>query len=370
MKTTMLNTRNIILLILIMIGSTGSAQTGKSTVGVLNMNSTGLNITEEQMGSLFRSEIEKLDSFGVIDKFDADYFIKQKNLDSNCKSKMCLIEIGKALNAEYMFSGGAELIGNQIVVTLRQINVSTGLIEKTQVNEYLNLPNEIKNMISITVKEMYRKKVDEILKNSLTSKSSLDNSINNPEITRLNCSGPRMGVTFLSGTPAKVIQAPRNEGGFDGYPTFFQFGYQWEKQYLNEGRLQALFEFIPVVSGLEQGMFVPSFTCLNGIRDNKNGWEFAFGPTITFNRVAEGYYDTNGAWHLKTNWYTDTAMTVQDLTTRMDSRGRVRIISGFVFAFGKTFRSGNINFPVNIFINPNKDGIRFGVSFGYNAKKK
>ena len=149
----------------------------------------------------------------------------------------------------------------------------------------------------------------------------------------------------------------------------FQFGYQWEKQYLNEGNFQALFEFVPIITGLEQGMFIPSFTVLNGIRDNKNGWEFAFGPTFTINRVADGYYE-NGEWHLSNEMYNDSIPNTHTYVTRMDSRGHIKLSSGFVFAFGKTIKSGNLNMPINIFINPNKDGMRFGISFGYNAKKK
>ena len=61
------------------------------------------------------------------------------------------------------------------------------------------------------------------------------------------------------------MQAKKNVGGFDAYPAMFQFGYQFEKQYLNEGNFQALFEFIPMISGLEQNTFIPSFTLMNGL---------------------------------------------------------------------------------------------------------
>jgi hypothetical protein len=369
MKTTAKKIRNLMLCLITLISINTNAQQVKKTVGILNIYSSGISLTDEQVGNLLRSEVEKLDTFDVIDRFDMDYLIKQKNLNSSCNSKLCLIEIGKIINADKMFSGSAELIGENIVITIRLIDVQTGSVEKTQVDEFLNLPTEIKSMLNITVSEMFAKSYDNELKTKLAKKYSYDNTINNPQVDKLNCSGPRMGVTFVTGTAADVLRAPKAKGGYDGYPVMFQFGYQWEQQYLNEGNFQALFEFVPLITGLEQGMFIPSFTMMNGIRNNKNGWEFAFGPTFTINKVADGYYE-NGEWHLQTDLLNDPYAQDRTIVTRMDSRGHIRISSGFVFAFGKTIKSGNLNMPVNIFVNPNKDGFRLGVSFGYNAKRK
>lgn len=344
------------------------AQETKKTIGILNIYSNGVGLTSSQTGNLLRSEIEKIDTFDVIDRFDMDYLIKQKSLNADCNSKLCLIEIGKVINADKMFSGSVELIGQQIVVTIHLIDVADGKIEKTQVNEFLNLPAEIKNMLNISVSEMFGLKVDETLKTKLTKKNDFDNAINNPTVTRLNCSGTRMGFVFFTGSAAKIIKAPRTNGGYDGYPAMFQFGYQIEQQYLNEGNFQALFEFIPIVTGLDQGLFIPSITVMNGIRNNKNGWEFAFGPTIVVSRMAEGYYDDDG-WHLNTEWKNDTVINPDPIVSRIDSRGHLRLTSGFVFAFGKTLKSGNLNIPINFFIIPTKYELRFGLSFGYNSKK-
>ena len=369
MKTKISKIRNTMLCLISLISIDMNAQPVKKTVGILNIYSNGISLTDEQVGNLLRSEVEKLDTFDVIDRFDMDYLIKEKSLNSNCNSKLCLIEIGKIINADKMFSGSAELIGENIVITIRLIDVQSGVIEKTQVDEFLNLPTEIKSMLNITVSEMFGKTFDKEVKTKLAQKYSYDNTINNPQVDKLYCGGPRMGVVFVTGTAADVIKAPKSIGGFNGYPVMFQFGYQWEQQYLNEGNFQALFEFIPLITGLEQGMFIPSFTMMNGIRNNKNGWEFAFGPTFTINKAASGFYE-NGEWYLNSEIHIDSLPVNHTYETRMDSRGHVRLTSGFVFAFGKTIKSGNLNMPVNIFINPNKDGFRFGISFGYNAKRK
>jgi hypothetical protein len=107
---------------------------------------------------------------------------------------------------------------------------------------------------------------------------------------------------------------------------------------------------------------------MNGFRSNKDGWEFAFGPTIGLNSEAEGYFQ-NDKWHLKGDWK-DTLNPPPTFVTRSDSRGELKLSSGFVFAFGKTFKSGKMNIPVNAYVVPNKEGVRLGVSFGFNAKNK
>jgi hypothetical protein len=43
--------------------------------------------------------------------------------------------------------------------------------------------------------------------------------------------------------------------------------------------------------------------------------------------------------------------------------------AGFIVAVGKTFKSGRLNIPVNMYVVPSKDGIRMGASFGFNAKR-
>ena len=99
------------------------------------------------------------------------------------------------------------------------------------------------------------------------------------------------------------------------------------------------------ITGLDQGMFIPSFSFLNGIRSNKLGFEFAVGPIFSIVKIAnfkgENFPSPIGDLKLKT---------------------------GFVFGFGKTFRSGSLNFPVNAFFMPGKDGHRYGISVGFNKQ--
>jgi hypothetical protein len=152
-------------------------------------------------------------------------------------------------------------------------------------------------------------------------------------------------------------------------PYMFQIGWQFEKQYLNEGNFQALVEFIPMISGLDQSRAIPSFTILNGLRNNKIGLEIAVGPTVNFVRKSTGYYDDQNQWHLARDWDVSFGANPNPETKRLDSRGTMYLQSGWVIAAGWTYKSGKLNIPVNAFMIPSKGGARFGFSFGYNARR-
>jgi hypothetical protein len=182
-----------------------------------------------------------------------------------------------------------------------------------------------------------------------------------------------MGATMFTGKTASIIQAPRSQGGYDAVPVMFQFGYQFEKQYLSSGSFQALFEFVPMVTGLDQGLFIPSFTLMNGLRENRLGVEFAFGPSVTLSTRAKGFYTEAGSWVTQSEFQGNPGLygnIAPSFVDRLDSRGDVHLSSSFIIAAGKTFRSGNLNIPVNVYFVPSGQGNRYGISFGYNIRNR
>lgn len=340
----------------------------QNRLAVMNIYTNLSGYTSTTMGNLYRIQFAKSSKYSVIDRWDMNTLITEKKINPECNNTQCLTEIGNVIGADKMVTGSVEVYSNNtIIVTVRMIDVDSSVAEATTVIDFIYNPSEIVAMVDIAIKEMLKMPVDQDLKKKLTDKNDFANS-RNTKVNRLNASGPRIGFTVLTGNQADYFSAPLQKGGFDGYPAMFQFGYQLEAQYLNEGSFQALFEFIPMISGLDQGLFVPSLTLMNGLRNNRNGWEFAFGPTIIVNKMSKGYYE-NGEWFMANEW-TDTLPNPNYLTTRVDSRGDYKLTSGFVFAFGKTFKSGNLNIPVNVYVIPSKDGFRFGASFGYNSKNR
>lgn len=347
----------------------------KSTLTILSIDINGLKSEPKQMGNLVRTELEKLDTFEVMDRYDVAYMVEKNKLSiNNCYGKLCLTEIGEIIHSDKMLSGSIELYPKSIIYTLRLIDVKTKSIEKTTVMEFLNLPEELQTFTNIAVRTMFNKSVDKNVLIKLTQRNGFDNAMNNPQKDRLRLDGPRLGFVAFTGNMSNILQADKSVGGFEAFPAMFQFGYQFEKQYLNEGKIQALFEFVPMITGVDQGYFIPSFSLLHGLRSNVNGWEFAMGPTINLSPTSRGYYDEANSWHREQEWDNNpdnvnlkNPFTIKE---RIDSRGDYAIHTGFVLAFGRTFKSGKLNLPVNMYVIPSKDGFRIGASLGFNAKNK
>lgn len=345
----------------------------KSTVAVLHIDTKGVKPTPAEMGNVARIELDKLGLFEVLDRYDVEYLAQKNNLElEGCYGKLCLTELGKSLKVDKILTGSVEAFPNEIVVTMRFIDVRTEKIERTQVTEFLDLPDQLNTMVGVAVQQLFEMNVDTELVEQLTKKFDSASQINLPSVERLNLSGPRMGVTIFTGEIAEVYQAKEADGGFDAVPVMFQFGYQFELKYINQGNFQALVEFIPTITGLDQGKFIPSFAILNGFRNNNNGWEFAFGPSVYLAKEADGYFDENGKWNLESAWEEQNPGEPNPfpIEERLDSRGATKIKTNFVFAVGRTFKSGRLNIPINAFFVPNKDGHRFGLSVGFNIPGK
>ncbi len=352
------------------------AQNRKPSIVVLNIDTKSLPLDPNQMGNLVRVALEKLDRYEVMDRYEVVNQIEKLNLNvANCYGKSCLVEVGNALKLDYMFTGSAELIGQTILITFKLVNVKTDAIELTQVMEFLNLPLEIPAMTEITMNKMYKKSSNEEILMRLTKKFDYENSYNNPNKNYLNLQGARFGFTLVNGDMAQRLRDPNEFGGYEATPLMFQFGYQFEKQYLNEGKFQALFEFIPMITGIDQEMFIPSFTLLNGFRNNVSGWEIAIGPSFGLARTSDRYL-------IGENYYSaeqkdkdpklKAKVESENIRPRrvLDKDGETAIATALVIAFGRSFKSGKLNIPVNFWTTvPTKDGFRIGLSVGYNAKR-
>ncbi len=345
-----------------------TSQAKRPVVAVLNIDMQGLYGSHVQAGNVVRRELEKIDTFEVMDKYDVMYLIKKDSFDINgCYGKLCLTEVANILKADKMLTGSIENFSETMTVTLRLIDIKTQTIEKTLIREFISIPAQVGLMLQVSVREFFGRSNDPELLTKLTKKYDYANAVNTPNVDILRLNGPRMGFTVFTGETWKILQQKEYNGGYDSnFPAMFQFGYQFEKQYINDGNFQALFEFIPMITGVEQGLFIPSLTILNGFRSNKNGWEFAFGPTVSAAKIADGYY-VDDEWFLESDTH-NFDPDIHRIESRLDSRGDHEIYPGFVFALGKSFKSGRLNVPFNAYVIPNRDGVRFGLSFGFNTK--
>lgn len=378
MKITQLIKSSIALLLFWGSFSHLKSQESKPSIAVTDIDVRGHKMNSAQAIQFAINELMRIDQYEVMDRYDLEYLSRRDSLSlGGCFSKICLKEIGTKLNVDKMFTGSISQLGDNLNITLRVLDVKTGVFELVKIKEFLIIPGSELQMMRICLNEMFNLPNDQDVIKKLTLRSDFDNTVNNPYTLRLRSDGPRMGMTYATGFLGDVLQNAANVGGYGGQPYMFQFGYQFEKQYLNEGNFQALFEFIPMITGLDQGRFIPSITMLNGIRNNTNGWEFAFGPTFALGKFAEGYIASDNNNEFVINSRNSLLSLAEEakaagkiIEKRPDSRGNTEISYGFLFAAGKTIKSGKLNIPMNIFIVPGKNGLRFGLSMGWNGKSR
>lgn len=346
----------------------------QTKVAVLGIAVHSLPNDPASLANLTRLQLQKMDEFIVFRQYDVEEEMKAANESvSSCLSVKCLSRVGKLIGADQMLTGSIESFGDRIMINLVLIDVDKAEIKNSVVNEYYHFPNQLEGMIEISLNTLYKIDSDPKLVNALEKHNIV---IPEKSLNTLNLSGPRMGITYVGGRKGDRLQASKSIGGYNMIPVMSQFGYQVESQYMSAGNIQALVEFIPMVTGMDQGRFIPSITFMNGFRHSKTGWEFAFGPTISVKRVINGYYDESNNWHLLNDWYTEENEdqdgryidNPNETVEEYDSRGRLRLSYGFTFAAGKTFTSGHLNVPVNLYLTPAKDGFHVGASFGFNSK--
>lgn len=141
----------------------------------------------------------------------------------------------------------------------------------------------------------------------------------------VDMSGPRFGLTVLN---QESVDRLRDEHNIVVRPTITQFGWQFERRmYTNGDGTTILTEWVPLVSGLEQGVVLPSLNWIVGLR-TRSGTEFGIGPNITPLGV------------------------------------------GLVAAAGATVRAGALHVPFNFAVATSKSGARISVLTGFNVRRR
>ncbi len=363
------------------IGMMSQAQTDKlPTIAVANPNVNGLTIKPESVAKMMRLETIKLQKYKVYDEYDmADVLKAKEEYRTQCYGQNCLIKLGTELNVDYVMCGSIDGLGNKIAVTVKIVDVKNQTLFKSAVKEFDNQETEVQRMIEIILAEMHGFTVDKVTADRLAFKNEVITSNN---IGKINNSGPRIGGAALVGSLHEFATRPTSQGGLDIAPFVSMIGYQFEGQYVGTENFSALVEGIVNVSGLEQGRFLPSFTLMNGFRFGKSGWEFAFGPRLSVKHTSQGFFDTknlygqNDQYFSQSDWAQyqlnhsnvslDQAYQFED---NLDMRGTTKLSTSFVIAFGRTFRAGSLNVPVNLFYTSQKGGGFAGINVGFNVQK-
>lgn len=366
-----MKTLNVIIALAITVGMIQlNAQVNNSTsikkkVAVISIDTKDIIADSKAVCNMVQLELEKTNVFEVLDRYDVSDMIKKSEIDITASyGKNSLVKIGKMLNTDKMITGSVEKFGDKIIFIFRLIDVNTNVIEKTDVMEYINQQDQLQIMIRISINNLLGIPNDKLLVDLL---ANYDQPITSSK-TSLKLNGPRVGATYTWGPIAKRMAASKTVGGYEMFPLSSMIGYQFEKQYLSSGDFQALVEFIPAINSLESGVIVPSMTGMLGFRFNKSGFEFGLGPVFRFARTADGFYDENNKWILKDA--SDSTQIGKEFISQLDRRGKLTMSTGMIFAVGKTFKSGYLNLPVNLYCSPRKEGSIVGVTIGFNVANR
>jgi hypothetical protein len=142
-------------------------------------------------------------------------------------------------------------------------------------------------------------------------------------IKPVKLAGPRVGVTFLSD---KYVDMIEEEHSIELEPMIMQFGWQFEKRFFTvRSGFTAVSEWVLLVGGFEQEKFLPSLTWLLGGR-TAEGFEFGVGPNLALSGTS------------------------------------------VVFAIGMTFKSDQVNFPINLAVSNSQSGPRYSFLVGFNLR--
>lgn len=142
----------------------------------------------------------------------------------------------------------------------------------------------------------------------------------------LRLSGPRVGATWIPNIDKYDLSDFIQDSTYTPHSLITQFGWQFEWKYFETiGGSAGLFEIIPLIGGLEQGIFLPSLNMLVGYRDH-SGFELGFGPNLS------------------------------------------PVATGFVLAAGYTIQSQHMNLPINLALTPSRDSMRFSVLIGFTKR--
>ena len=140
----------------------------------------------------------------------------------------------------------------------------------------------------------------------------------------VDMTGPRFGVTMLNQQSVDTLLEKKN---ISVQPMISQFGWQFERRlYTNGDGVTMLTEWIPLLSGLDQGVALPSLNWLTGLR-TAGGSEFGIGPNITPLGV------------------------------------------GLVVAAGVTMKTGALHVPFNVAVATSKSGVRMSFMTGFNVRR-
>ena len=168
-------------------------------------------------------------------------------------------------------------------------------------------------------------------------------------------SGPRVGVTYLAPGVVTRFNDGVERAGFGAevdpaFPVVTQFGWQFEFQMFQaENGLTGVTEIVPLLSGLEHGLLVPTLSFIAGLR-TPGGVEVGVGPNVTVSGFRQSETEP---------WTPDGE---PNLTADVHA--------GLAVVVGRNTRIDGVSVPVNLAAVLGEGGARVSLLVGLNTSSR
>ena len=133
----------------------------RKNMAVYNFTGLGVsNIEAQVISDRIRVEIGKFDTYSIIERGLMEQILKEQvlQLSGLCDDASCLVEVGQILAVHYIVGGSVSKIGNLFTIEARIIDVESGQIVTSVVEDY-NGP--IENLLVQTTKVVAEKLIGE-----------------------------------------------------------------------------------------------------------------------------------------------------------------------------------------------------------------
>ncbi len=139
-------------------------QNKKLFIAVLDFVTRGGLSAEEglTLSDNFTSLLVSTGDFVVVDRDRIKEILKEQSLQATgiCSDKECVVEIGKILKVQKMFSGTIGRVGKTYSINIQSIDVATAQIQATETRQYAG---EVDDLLSSVIPEMAQKIAQKLL---------------------------------------------------------------------------------------------------------------------------------------------------------------------------------------------------------------
>jgi len=180
----------------------------RKNMAIYNFSGLGVsNIEAQVISDRLRSEISKFDTYSIIERGLMEQVLEEQvlQLSGFCDDASCLVEVGQILAVHYIVGGSVSKIGNLYTIEARIIDVESGEVINSVVEDY-NGP--VENLLIQTTKVVAAK---------LSGKAENESSL----VLTGNCdlfiqSDPPGGTIYINDKPMGDVTPYRLEGFREG----------------------------------------------------------------------------------------------------------------------------------------------------------